>query len=210
MEAGSISRGVPVARERAHVLRAAQRRASADALRRIDADEFGARYLPAPEVLAQRRVPLVPRWRSLAVRHPELVEQLHPALNGRIDPLGIAAGRTASCGGAARAASTPGSQPSTTALRAGAAPTAPQRRMRADGASSPATRPACRRSAPWRSSDLSCWPSFTRRATAGLTLTRSATGPSASCGGAARTADTSGPRRSQAARSRAAAARAVS
>jgi len=64
----------------------------AHTLRRIDADEFGARYLPAPEVLAQRRAPLVPRWRSLAVRHPDLVEQLHPTLNGRLDPLRIAAG----------------------------------------------------------------------------------------------------------------------
>lgn len=42
----------------------------AHTLRRIDADEFGTRYWPAPEVLAQRREPTVPRWRSLPVRQP--------------------------------------------------------------------------------------------------------------------------------------------
>jgi hypothetical protein len=61
----------------------------ADAKRRIDADQFGARYLPPA---GRRRVGVVPRWRSLAVRHPELVEQLHPERNGQIDPLSVAAG----------------------------------------------------------------------------------------------------------------------
>ena len=61
----------------------------ADAQRRIDADQFGARYLPPA---GTRRAPMVPQWRSLAVRHPELVKQLHPERNGQLDPAGIAAG----------------------------------------------------------------------------------------------------------------------
>ena len=61
----------------------------ADAQRRIDADQFGARYLPPA---GTRRAPMVPQWRSLEVRHPELVEQLHPERNGQLDPAGIAAG----------------------------------------------------------------------------------------------------------------------
>jgi hypothetical protein len=82
-EAFQLRENVPTCSEQ---ISAAHR---ADAQLRIDADQFGPRYLPPP---GSRRANVVPRWRSLAVRHPELVEQLHPERNGEVDPLRIAAG----------------------------------------------------------------------------------------------------------------------
>jgi hypothetical protein len=195
-EAFQLRGNVPTCSEQ---LSAAHR---ANAQRRIDADQFGARYLPPA---GARRAPVVPRWRSLAVRHPELVEQLHPKRNGQIDPLEIAAGSNQKlwwrCAAGHEWQATVHNRP-----RDGAAPSVPPPRTCGGCACWREPRLACRRSARWRPSGPSLWLSFTRRATVVLTLRRSDTARGASCGGAVRAADTNGARRSQAARSGAPAA----
>ena len=158
-EAFQLRGNVPTCSEQ---LSAAHR---ADAQRRIDADQFGARYLPSP---GTRRAPMVPRWRSLAVRHPELVEQLHPERNGQIDPARIAAGSNRKLWWRCAA----GHEWRATVHNRTAGwgcPHAPPPRTRGDCARSREPRLACRRSARWRSSGPSLWLSLTRRATVVLT-----------------------------------------
>jgi len=61
---------------------------------RIAAGELPATIEPADSAAGRearaKRAPA--RWASLAVNHPELISELHPTRNGRLDPTSVAAG----------------------------------------------------------------------------------------------------------------------
>ena len=63
------------------------------AKRRVKAGEFGTVHLVAAAAArsssGDRRLP---RWRSLAVNHPELLTELDPSRSGDLDPYAVAAG----------------------------------------------------------------------------------------------------------------------